>query len=178
MAPLVRRTWAPRGHTPVLLQRARSHQKVSAVAALVVSPGRDRVQLYFRLHPGRNVRAGEAVEFLRILHRHLRGPLIVIWDNLNVHRSKKVRALLETTPGLLAEYLPPYAPELNPVEYLWSFLKLHPLANLAFFDLDEIATATRSHARALQRNEELLRSRPLAGPLTRSTVRRRYSQLR
>lgn len=165
MAPLVRRTWAPCGHTPVLLQRTRSHQKVSAVAGLVVSPDRDHVQLYFRLHPGRNVRAAEAVEFLRILHRHLRGPLIVIWDNLNVHRSKKVRALLQATPGLHVEYLPPYAPELNPVEYLWSFLKFHPLANLAFFHLDEIATATRTHARALQRNEVLLRSFVSHSPL-------------
>lgn len=158
MAPLVRRSWAPRGRTPVLLQRARSHQKVSAVAGLVVSATRDRVQLYFRLHPGRNIRAPEAVEFLRILHRHLQGPLIVIWDRLNVHRSKKVGALLKATPGLHAEYLPPYAPELNPVEYLWSFLKLHPLANLAFFRLDEVATTARTHARALQRNERLLRS--------------------
>lgn len=158
MAPLVRRSWAPRGQTPVPLQRARSHQKVSAVAGLVVSAARDRVQLFFRLHPGRNIRTAEAVEFLRILHRHLRGPLIVIWGHLNVHRSKKVSALLDATPGLHAEYLPPYAPELNPVEYLWSFLKFYPLANVAFFRLDEVATATRTHARALQRNEELLRS--------------------
>lgn len=158
MAPLVRHSWAPRGRTPVLLQRARSHQKVSAVAGLVVSAARDRVQLYFRLHPGRNIRTAVAVEFLRILHRHLRGPLIVIWDRLNVHRSKKVSALLQTTPGLHAEYLPPYAPELNPVEYLWAFLKLQPLANLAFFRLDDVATTARIHARALQRKEGLLRS--------------------
>lgn len=158
MAPLVRRSWAPRGQTPVLLQRARSHQKVSAVAGLVVSAARDRVQLYFRLHSGRNIRTAEAVAFLRILHRHLGGALIVVWDRLNVHRSKKVSALLHATPGLHVEYLPPYAPELNPVEYLWSFLKVHPLANLTFFHLDEVATTARHHARALQRNEGLLRS--------------------
>jgi transposase len=158
MAPLVRRSWAPRGQTPVLFQRARSHQKVSAVAGLVVSAARDRVQLYFRFHPGRNLRTAEAVEFLRILHRHLRGPLIVIWDRLHVHRSKRIGALLNATPGLHAEYLPPYAPELNPVEYLWSFLKLHPLANFPLFRFDEISTTARIHARALQRNEGLLRS--------------------
>jgi hypothetical protein len=166
MAPLVRRSWAPRGHTPVLLQRTRSHQKVSALAALVVSPSRDRVQLYFRLHPGRNVRTAEVVEFLRILHRHVAGPLIVIWDRLQAHRSKRVRALLDITAGLQAEFLPPYAPELNPVEYLWSFLKFHPLANLAFFQLDDIATTTRNHARAVQHNERLLRSFLAHSPLS------------
>lgn len=166
MAPVVRRSWAPRGHTPVLLQRTRSHQKVSALAALAVSPTRDRVHLYFRLHPGRNVRTAEVVEFLRILHRHVRGGLIVIWDRLQAHRSKKVRALLDATPGLHAEFLPPYAPELNPVEYLWSFLKYHPLANVAFFELDEITTVTRTHARAVQRDEGLLRSFLAHSPLS------------
>jgi hypothetical protein len=166
MAPVVRRSWAPRGHTPVLLQRTRSHQKVSALAALVVSPARDRVHLYFRLHPGRNVRTPEVVEFLRILHRHVSGALIVIWDRLQAHRSKKVRALLDATPGLYAESLPPYAPELNPVEYLWSFLKFHPLANVAFLELNEITTATRTHARAVQREQGLLRSFLAHSPLS------------
>lgn len=66
--------------------------------------------------------------------------------------------MLHAKPGLHAEYLPPYAPELNPAGYLWSFLKFHPLTNLAFFHLEDIATATRTHARALQRKEGLLRS--------------------
>lgn len=166
MAPLVRRSWAPRGHTPVLLQRTRSHQKVSALAALAVSPARDRVHLYFRLHPGRNVKSAEIMEFLRILHRQLDEPLIVIWDRLQAHRSKKVRALIDRTPRLHTEHFPPYAPELNPVEYLWSFLKIHPLANLSFFELNDIATTTRKHARTVQRDERLLRSFLAHSPLS------------
>lgn len=166
MAPLVRRSWAPRGRTPVLLQRTRSHKKVSAIAALAVTPARNRVRLYFRLHPDRNVRAPEVVEFLRVLHRHLGGPGILVWDRLQAHRSKKVRTVLAQTPGLEAEFFPPYAPELNPLEYLWSFLKYHPLANLAFTEVHEIASATRSHARAVQRSEVLLRSFLAHSPLS------------
>lgn len=166
MAPRVRRSWAPRGHTPILLQRTRSHQKVSALAALVITPARDRVRLYFRLHPGRNIRTAEILEFLRLLRRHLHGPMILIWDRLQAHRSKKVRTWFDTNPGRHMEFFPPYAPELNPVEYLWSFLKYHPLANIAFFALDEIATTTRRHARAVQHSEALLRSFVAHSPLS------------
>ncbi|MGD0226921.1 MAG: hypothetical protein ABSF71_31735 [Terriglobia bacterium] len=51
MGPLVRRSWQPRGQTPVLVQRGRNLQKVSAIAALAVPPRRDGARLYFRLHP-------------------------------------------------------------------------------------------------------------------------------
>lgn len=166
MAPLVRRSWAPRGCTPVLVQRTRSHKKVSVIAALAVSPARDAVRLYFRLHPGRNIRTPELVEFLRVLYRHLQGPAIVVWDRLQAHRAKKVQSSLATLPGLTTEFLPPYAPELNPLEYLWSFLKFGPLANLALFEVDEIATTARNHAKAVQRSEKLLRSFLAHSPLS------------
>jgi transposase len=166
MAPLVRQSWAPRGRTPLLFQRTRSHKKVSAIAAIAISPSRDRVRLYFRLHPDRNIRTSEVVEFLRTLHHHLAAPTIVIWDRLSAHRSKKVQKLIATTPALHTELFPPYAPELNPLEYCWSFLKLNPLANQAFTEVHEIAVATRTHARALQRSEKLLRSFLAHSPLS------------
>ena len=55
LAPLVRRTWAPSGRTPAHYQRGRNHKKVSAVAALCVSPERDQVRSYFGLYPGKEV---------------------------------------------------------------------------------------------------------------------------
>jgi hypothetical protein len=64
MAPLVRRSWSLRGHTPVLRQRGRAQQKVSAIAAICISPKRDRVALYFRLHPDANVNSERAMEFI------------------------------------------------------------------------------------------------------------------
>src|SRR6185503_18447952 len=48
MGPLVRRTWAPRGRPPVLLQRGRHREKVSVAAALWLPPARDRVGLFTR----------------------------------------------------------------------------------------------------------------------------------
>jgi hypothetical protein len=71
MAPLVRRSWHPRGVTPVLEQRTRAHQKVSAIAAVCILPTRDRVQLYFRLHPHANINAFGVRAFLRELDRQV-----------------------------------------------------------------------------------------------------------
>jgi transposase len=158
MAPLVRRSWSPCGLTPVFYQRTRSHQKVSVIAALCVAPDRNRVHLYFRLHPGRNINSQAVMDFLRHLVRQLRAPIILVWDRLLAHRSKKVQKFLLNTPPLHAHFLPAYAPELNPVENVWGYLKLNPLANHAPDDLFTLTSDARSCTRSLQRNQLLLRS--------------------
>ena len=158
MAPLVRRSWQPRGRTPVLIQRGRNLQKVSAIAALAVSPRRDRVRLYFRLHPHAEIRSQQIIDFLRYLNQELRGPCLLIWDRLNAHRAKRTTQFVARLHHLHTFFLPAYAPELNPVEYAWGYLKMNPLANRPTFQTEELATMTRRSTRALQRNEPLLRS--------------------
>ena len=158
MAPFVRRSWAPRGHTPLLSQRTRSYQKVSIIAALCVSPQRDQVHLYFRLHPQTNIATPQVIDFLRQLRRQLHSPMVLLWDRLTAHRSKSVSRFLEQNPTLHTVLLPPYAPELNPVEMVWGYLQTNPLANFAFFDLPTLTATTRHHGRRLQRRELLLRS--------------------
>jgi hypothetical protein len=158
MAPFVRRSWAPRGHTPLLSQRTRAHQKVSIIAALCVSPRRDRVHLYFRLHPQTNIATPQVIDFLRQLRRQVRSPLVLVWDRLRAHRSKSVSQFVEQTSSLHTVLLPPYAPELNPVEMVWGYLQTNPLANFAFFDLPTLTATTRHHGRRLQRRQLLLRS--------------------
>ncbi|MDF1512609.1 MAG: transposase, partial [Anaerolineae bacterium] len=85
-------------------------------------------------------------------------PQVLVWDRLSAHRSKAVSAHLERTPTLHAVLLPPYAPELNPVEMVWGYLQMNPLANFPFFDLLTLTATTRHHGRRLQRREPLLRS--------------------
>ena len=135
------------------------------LAALCVSPGRDQVSLYFRLHPNQNVRTPLVIDFLRQLHRHLPVPMIVVWDNLTCHRARALRTWLKSHPGIHLEFLPAYAPELNPVEYLWSYLKTNPLANVAATELDPLAQLARHHGRRLQRTPRLLRSFLAHSPL-------------
>jgi hypothetical protein len=134
MAPLVRRSWSLRGHTPVLRQRGRAQQKVSAIAAICIPPKRDRVALYFRLHPDANVDTERAMDFLEHLQHQLRTPIVLIWDSFQAHKGELINQCVLPRSAHL-EYLPPYAPELNPVEYLWAYLKTNPLANDPAFDL-------------------------------------------
>jgi transposase len=158
LAPLVRRGWAPSGQTPVLYQRGRHHKKVSAIAVLCVSPARDEVRLYFRLYPGKEVDAVRAIAFLKILDQELQEPWILLWDRLNAHRAKKTTTYLNTVSHLHPFFLPAYAPELNPVEYLWCHCKMNPLANRAVQEVSDLALVARGCGRSLQRKQHLLRS--------------------
>ena len=158
LAPLVRRTQAPRGKTPVLRQRAAYREKVSVIAALTTAPHRRRHGLYFRTLPKGYFNNVAVADFLRELLRHLRGKVIVVWDNGNMHKGDAIRAVLRDFPRLTPEWLPPYAPGLNPVEWLWNHLKYGAMANFAPRDaahLDEVVTG---HIHRARRQPERLRS--------------------
>jgi len=107
------RTWAPKGQTPVI-QFHFNWTHVSVIAGLT------RTHCMFRLHQG-SIKKEQHVEFLKALRAHLNCPLLVIWDGLRAHRSKLVREYLDSTAGgIQMAFLPPYSPDLNPVEYLLS----------------------------------------------------------
>lgn len=71
----------------------------------------------YKRHFDGSVNAEKLIIGLEHLRRHIQGPFIVIWDRSSTHRAKVVKAYLEKHPDILIEYLPPYAPELNPEEY-------------------------------------------------------------
>ena len=156
MAPLVRRSWAPRGQTPLLLQRGVHHQKVSVIAVLCLR-GQER-RFYFRLHPNADIHTQQVISFLRQLDRELNGPWLLLWDRLNAHRARRTSQFLASRRYPQAHFLPAYAPDLNPIEYAWCHLKMNPLANSPHFDLPALTHTTRRHARALQRKPDLLGS--------------------
>jgi len=120
--PSVRRTWWPKGVTPVL-RTPFNWKRLSGIAAIALSPDRRRVRTFLSLHPG-SVRAEQVVGFLCSLRRHLPGKVLLVWDRLGAHRSRQTKLhLAKQEAWLEAEWLPAYAPELNPVEYLWNCLK-------------------------------------------------------
>lgn len=165
LAPWVRRSWGPRGQTPVLYQRGRHHKKVSVIAVLCISPARDHVCLYFRLYPNADIQAPHVIRFLRYLDQELQDSWLLVWDRLNAHRAKITAHWMATVKHLRTVFLPAYAPELNPVEYAWGYLKMNPLANLAPAETEQLASLTRRHACSLQRKQSLLRSFIHHGPL-------------
>ena len=128
--PLLRRTWAKRGRTPVLASWGRHRDKVRVIGAVSVSPAARRLGLYFATDPDGFFTAAKVVGFLRDLLRHLRGRVLVVWDRGSNHKGPAVRHLLGRNKRLTLEYLPGYAPDLNPVEAVWSGLKYGKLANL------------------------------------------------
>src|SRR5438045_4684829 len=91
----------------------------------------------------------ETIIFLAHLLRYLGSPLLVVWDRLPAHRSRLVGEFLDSLGGLIAiEYLPPYAPELNPVEYLWGHWKQHELPNVCPKDFWQLSEGARRTLRA------------------------------
>ncbi len=158
MQPLLRRTWGRRGVTPTVDVRARRHEKVSGLGALVVSPYRQRLALALALHPKANIRGPQVLDFLRALNRHYRDAFVLLWDRGRPHRHRAVRAWLEAHPRWHVAWLPPYAPELNPAEQVWTYLKYGRLANFAPDNVSEIHREVRHEARRLGRRQPLLRS--------------------
>ena len=138
LIPNVRRTWAPRGQTPIVRHRYK-RDKISAISAVTVSPARHRVGLYMHLHPDENITSVEVVVFLRALLRHLRGHVIVLLDGGSIHKGPEVRELLARCPRLHLEWFPGYAPEVNPDELVWAHFKAE-LANGHPDNLDELMT--------------------------------------
>jgi transposase len=111
---------------------------------------------YFRLYPG-SVKSPQVVEFLQALARHMDGPLLIVWDRLAAHRSRLVRDYVESLAGWIhLEYLPPYAPELNPVEYIWSHWKQHELPNVCPKDYWQLSEAARRTLRRMRRRPRLI----------------------
>ena len=103
------------------------HDRISVISGVSVSPRQQRLGLYYQLHP-HNIRQAEAVAFLQHLLQHLRGPVIVVWDNGTIHGGDPIRALCRRHPRLRLERFPAYAPELNPDEGVWAHAK-RTLAN-------------------------------------------------
>lgn len=107
-----------------MLQYSFNWKQLSLIAGVTVA------NFYFRFFHGA-IKAPQLVEFLRNLARQIPGRLLIVWDGLPAHRSRLVRHFVESLDGrIVRERLPAYAPELNPVEYLFGYAKQRELANL------------------------------------------------
>lgn len=136
LKPHVVRSWAPKGHTPIHRHRQSRRDKISVISGIAVSPQRHRLGLYYLLFFD-NIGQDEVCVFVRQVLRHLRGPVILLLDNANMHKGQPIQELLACHPRLHLEYFPSYAPELNPDEAVWAQAK-HSLANSCPDNVDEL----------------------------------------
>lgn len=140
--PPIRATWAPRGQTPLLVEPF-NWQRLSGIAAVLTTPDGRRVRCLLALHRG-GIRSAHVVRFLNALQHHRRRPVILLWDGLPAHRSRRTREALELhRDWLCVKPLPAYAPELNPVEQLWAHLDATTLANTPVEDLQRLGQRVR-----------------------------------
>jgi len=156
LLPQVRRTYAPRGRTPTL--RHRLNWKRACMAAALgyhaADPGRG-ARLCFDLRPGTYDTAA-LIEVLTRLKAFYQGERVVlIWDGLSAHWSRKMRAWAAGQDRLTLERLPAYTPELNPVEMLWSSIKTCEPANLAGDHLADVADAAEAGIHRVCQDEQL-----------------------
>lgn len=158
LLPLVRRTLARRGQTPVLMHRARHRDKVSVAAALTLSPDQGHVSLYVQIYRNQYVTAERYARFLRELLWRRAEPLVVIQDQGSMHKGDALRRLSADFPRLDLNWLPPYAPELNPVEALWNFAKDKQLSNFVPRDVAHLEHAVRDDLEKIRQDQHRLRS--------------------
>jgi transposase len=161
LRPPKARTWSRRGYTPTVTVSGKGSGRVNLAGLICLKPGQ-RTRLIYRMmiyRRRKNERKGfNEADFARLLdaaHQQLGGPIVLVWDNVNTHVDALMRSLIDTRPWLTVFYLPTYAPELNPVEIVWSHLK-RGLGNLAPCTLDDLAAVIRSRLKQMQYRPDLL----------------------
>ena len=115
-------------------------------------------RFYFRFVDGA-VKSEQIIEFLGALKRQIRRKLLIVWDVVGAHKSRRVREWLEQQEGRITmAFLPPYAPDLNLVKAIWVYLKKHEIANLCPSDLAEVGNFARRRLKSMQRRPRLIRA--------------------
>jgi transposase len=156
LQPVVRRTWAPRGQTPIQYSWDR-HDRLSVISGITVSPLRRRLGLYFQIHSD-NINFEKVMVFITLLHRQLRRKFILVLDRYSAHR-KAVRLMqAKHADWFEAAWLPAYAPELNPVEMVWNHTKYADLANFIPEDVNDLQQSVAASIENTRTQTQLLRS--------------------
>jgi len=134
-----------------------------SVAALVATKPGHRPRLIYRTHSGRR-RGGrnggqrkgftetDYAQLVDAAHQQLGGPVVLVWDNSTPTSAPRWR---RSSRPAVADGLPPYAHELDPVEPLWSHLK-RSLANLTKHTIAELTALVKTRLRRMQHRPGLL----------------------
>ena len=158
LSPYVRTTWAKRGCTPVI-HVAEPHGRISVAGAISISPKKRIFRFHFWLSADNaNFHGYSLVPFLKFLRRKIAGPITLIWDQIAIHRAAPVINYLHKHRRIVVEPFPQYAPELNPVDYVWGYVKCARLANYTPHNLAELRVQITKEFRRIQHRPDLLKS--------------------
>jgi transposase len=147
------RTYAPRGQTPILwVPLTRDH--LSVISGITAQG-----QVVMHIQPTAFSGAG-VVRYLRHLLHQMPGKVLIIWDGGPIHHDKLVTAFLggEGAARLHVEQLPGYAPDLNPHEGIWHYLKAVELPNVACHSQQELRHELRLAVARLRHKPDIIRA--------------------
>ncbi len=147
------RTWAPVGQTPTL-HVPLTHDHLSVISGITLDG-----QLFLDLQAHAYDAAG-GVGFLQAVLDQIPGQVTVIWDGAPIHRSHVIKDFLRegAAKRLHLEQLPGYAPDLNPDEGIWNYLKRVELANVCCHDLAELAEQVRQAEQRVRNQPDIIRA--------------------
>jgi transposase len=153
LLPMVVRTYAPVGKTPIIRQWV-SRDHLSAIGAITADG-----KLYMLVQE-EAIRSWDVVSFLIHLLVHIPGKLMVIWDGAPIHRSKAIRSFLSAGAAkrLHLECLPAYAPDLDPAEGIWNYLKRVELKNVSCQDVPQLRGELRQARERLRHKPRVLKA--------------------
>jgi transposase len=115
----LKRTWAPRGQTPKVRTSLQHNQRINVIGALLITPAGRRIKLRAKRHEV-NLTGEQIIDFLKHLLRRVRSPILLIWDRAPIHQRKTVQEMIRRHKRLYVYNFPTSAPELNPVEFVWT----------------------------------------------------------
>ncbi len=151
--PAAVRTWAPRGETPEL-RAPLNYDNLSTISGITREG-----KLYMHVYE-QSISGKEVVSFLRHVLREVSGKLTIVWDGLPAHRGQTVKDFLAegASRRLHLEQLPGYAPDLNPDEGVWNYLKNVEMKNLCCQGLDHLKTELRKAKERLRHKTQIIKS--------------------
>lgn len=158
LAPVIRRTYSPRGHRPIC-KVADPHGKISVIGAMTISPHRRHFGFFFdMLNDNANFCGDTVVPFLENLHRTIRGPITLLWDAIPIHLAAPVKHFLHRHQTIVTELFPRYAPDLNPVDKIWFYVKFDCLPNFAPLHLSDLRGQVQRQMCRLRHQPKILES--------------------
>lgn len=102
----------------------------------------------------------DCIQFLECLQQQIPGKLRIIWDGASIHRSKAIKKYLAdgAAQRLRLVQLPGYAPELNPQEGIWRYLKYIELKNVCCRDIEHLKAELRKARERLRHKKHIFRA--------------------
>ena len=145
-------TWGIRGKTPVV-KTSGQRQSVNAISAVTL-----RGAFWYSVYTGR-LNAETFIGFLKTFMRHRRKPVFLVIDGLPVHKAKTVAAHVQSLKGRLElHFLPGYAPELNPDEFVWNHLRHFGTTKIPLRKNESLLARVKQNLAAIKHSPKLIRS--------------------